>query len=109
MLASTKVLLALTLSPALASPVLLVKVTGIPLPGVMVTMVMALITLLPATEEVRVSVQLPVASTVLQEGAPRLPVPLTTLKVITVPAGALTKSEERRAGKGRGSRGAPPQ
>src|SRR5260370_657749 len=55
------------MSPALASPMPPSTLTGSPLPGVMVTMVMAWITLLLATEEGSVAVQFRVATTVLQE------------------------------------------
>src|SRR5437899_1292625 len=91
MLASTKVLLALALSPTLVSPVLLVKVTASPLAGVMESVVVVFPTVLPATVEVRVSVQLPVARTVLQEAAPRLRSEERRVGKVSISAGALRK------------------
>src|SRR5260370_32152554 len=88
MLASTKVLLALTLSPAWASPVARVRVT--PLSS---TLVAAFTVVTPGMPELRVTEQLPVSSTVVQLGALRAPGPLTTLKLITVPTSAEHKSE----------------
>src|SRR5260370_13102353 len=85
MLASSQFLLALALSPTLASPVARVRVT--PLSS---TLVAAFTVVTPGMPELRVTEQLPVSSTVAQLGALRAPGPPTTLKVITLPPVTLT-------------------
>src|SRR5713226_7052960 len=86
MLASSQFFWALALSPTLASPVARLRVTPLS-----TTLVEAFTTVTPGVAEVRVTEQLPVANTVAQLGLLRLPGPLTMLKLMVVPAAALTK------------------
>src|SRR5262245_6345221 len=83
--ASTQFLVALTLSPGLPSPVARWSV----MPPTM-TSVEAFTTVTPLTALVRVTVQLPVAPTVVQLDAESVPGPDTLAKLMTVPAGAFT-------------------
>jgi hypothetical protein len=56
--------------------------------------VAAFTTVIPAVDEVNVTWQLPVTPTVKHEAALKLPGPLTFVKLIVVPAGALTYPPE---------------
>ena len=85
------VLSASGLSKLMPSLVALVRVTDTPLAGVIVTLVVARICVVPATLEVIVAVQLPVPPEVEHVGEPtNEPGPLTMVKVIDVPLGAST-------------------
>src|SRR5260370_26473301 len=85
MLASSQFLLALALSPTLASPVARVRVT--PLSS---TLVAAFTVVTPGMPELRVTEQLPVSSTISQQHAPRPQCPLTILYRLLLQTIALT-------------------
>src|SRR3954447_11673378 len=89
MFPSTQFLFAFPPSPTFESPVARCTV----MPVTTVTSVAAFTTVTPGVAEVICTVQEPVASTVVQVLTPptKLPGPLTLVKVINVPAGALTK------------------
>src|SRR5712692_8776566 len=84
MFASTQVLVA---GPLLPAEPLVVRLSGTP---PTVTVVEAFTTVTPATAEVSVVVQEPVAKSVRQLADPSEPGPLKIEKVIVVPAGAFT-------------------
>jgi hypothetical protein len=82
----TQIFWAFALSPGNPSPVVRVSDTPPTL-----TVVVALITVVPTDADVNVTVQLPVASTVRHGDPAIVPGPLTFVTVMLVPAGAFTK------------------